>query len=134
MRLLSILLLSCLSLIGQAETPKDQFANIQELKQWAEKNSWGGCSVDVVKHSGTEAVIVRRSYTSGIQSCALSVFIYEKAGLLEALKLRAFHGYWIDFKQRGDLITLDSYDQVKGKPFEILQFSITSLALQSFEK
>ena len=134
MRLLVITLFSWLSLLGQTESSKIVFSNIQELKHWADANSWGGCRVDVVNHSGAEAVIVRRSHTSGIQSCSLSVFVKGKGGLIEALMLRGYHGYWIEFKQQGDSITLESFDQFNNKTFEILRFSIASLGLQSFEK
>lgn len=134
MRPLQILLVSCLPLIGQVTPSPKSFANLQELKHWAEKNSWGGLEIDEIKHAGVEAVIVRRSSTSGITTCSLSVFIKGSTGLIEALKLREYAGYWIGFSQKGDSVTLFSNEINSAKQFEIMRFSISSLALQSFEK
>ncbi len=133
MKLAILLLLISLPVLSQTSSidveRKLTFPTTQALKHWAEKEYFGGGFVDLVTNDGIEVAIARRSFTSGIPTCALSVFVKSEEGWEEALKLRTYRGRWFDFTQDGDMVFIRD-DKSKA---EVLRFSIAQLSLQPFE-
>lgn len=133
MKLVTLLFMLTLSLQCQSQSVAIEhdlsFPNTPALKHWAEKEFFGGGQIDFIADKGKEIVIVRRSFTSGIATCAFSVFIKSTDGWQEGLKLRTYHGYWLDFSQNGDNVVVLEHENKS----EILNFSIAGLTLQKFQ-
>lgn len=133
MKLAILLLLMSLPVLSQTSSidveRKLIFPNTQALKLWAEKEYFGGGFVDLVTNDGMEVAIARRSFASGIPTCALSVFVKSAEGWEEGLKLRTYRGRWLDFTQDGDTVFVRDH---KSK-VEVLRFSIAQLSHQPVE-
>jgi hypothetical protein len=125
MKLLSLLIALALALptFASAPTATRSFENVDEIRNWAKTESFGGSEVDIVKHGDVEAAIVRRSFTSGVQSCVLSVFVKDKKAWVEAIGLRPFWGTWLGFKQSEDIVSVTVGKEAR----EVLRFSISEL-------
>jgi hypothetical protein len=96
-------------------------ADIAAIKTWAEKSSWGGHSVDVFKSGDEEAVAVQRSFTSGLLTSGLVVFIRIERHWEPGIIFRTVTGYTYKFSQDGDYVHLRS--SLSGK--ELGGFSIS---------
>jgi hypothetical protein len=108
------------------ESPAPHFSDVAGIKAWAEKESRGGFDVNVFTWKGHEAVVVRRSFTSGIQTCALAVFVQGEKGWEEGLRLRTFDFTWLGVVQDGDSVLIRD---AKTERF-LTQFSISGLSLK----
>lgn len=93
------------------------------VEEWAAKESFGGHSIAQISWKSCEVLIVRRSFTSGVESCRLSVFVREKDAWVEALTLRPFWGTWLEVQHEDDSVRILTSRTKR----EILRFSIGAL-------
>jgi hypothetical protein len=100
-----------------------KLADVPAIKFWAERNSWGGSTVDVLKSAEAEVVAVQRSLTSGLLTTGLVVFVRIDGHWEPGLILRTVTGYTYRLVQDGDYVHLRS--SLSGK--EIGGFSISGL-------
>lgn len=106
-----------------AMPPVREFASVDEIRKWAAEESFGGSQVDVVSDGDAQVAIVRRSHTSGVQSCSLSVFSKDESRWIEALSLAPVWGAWLDYVQTEDAVSV----KVGKDHREVLRFSISEL-------
>jgi len=98
-------------------------ADVAAIKTWAEKSSWGGSSVDVLKSGNVEVVAVQRSFTSGLLTSGLVVFIRIERHWEPGIIFRTVTGYTYKFSQDGDYVRLSS--SLSGK--ELGGFAISAI-------
>jgi hypothetical protein len=92
------------------------------IRAWGEKTSFGGNEIDELKFDGQQAVIVRRSFTSGVETCGLTVFVPTRRGWLPALTVDVFD-LWLKVSQDGDIIHIVN----SSSKAEVARFSIAQL-------
>jgi hypothetical protein len=97
-------------------------ADIPAIQAWAEQHSFGGCSVDVFKSGEAEVVAVQRSFTSGLLTSALVVFVRIDDHFEPGLVFRTVTGYMYRLVQDGDYVHVRN---TSGK--ELSGFSISSI-------
>jgi hypothetical protein len=94
------------------------------VRSWAEKSSFGGNQVEVLTAGKRQVIATRRSFTSGVPSCALTVFVPVAKGWSPGLTLGDVWNGWLVLEQKGDLVrVVDARD--KG---EVARFSIAALS------
>lgn len=96
--------------------------NLKAIKTWAESTSWGGAEVDTFEFSGHEVVVVRRSFSSGVETCGLTAFVPIKRGWVPCLNIDVSN-VWLTVNQDGDSIHVTT----SSKHAEIARFSIAEL-------
>ena len=99
------------------------FADLAAIRSWAQHESWGGNHVDVLKFGGREVVVVRRSFTSGLMTCGLNVFVPADGGWEPSLALRPVAGFLLKVTQDGDAVRI--LNSKTGT--EVASFSIAGL-------
>jgi len=101
---------------------------VKAIKAWA-ASSWGGSVVDEFSSGKRSVVVVRDQYTSGVESCRLTVFVRDAKKWKVGLKLRDVWGSGLDLKQDGDIILIKH----SKSGAEIARFSISWLSMQDGE-
>ena len=132
MNIATIVIVSFLSAAGtravaEATLP-GPFADVKAIKAWA-SDSWGGSVVDEFSSGKRSVVVVRDQYTSGVESCRLTVFVRDAKKWKVGLKLRDVWGSGLDLKQDGDIILIKH----SKSGAEIARFSISGLSMQDGE-
>jgi hypothetical protein len=120
---MAILLLIALPLLSQERPSPMKFKDITVMKTWAHNH------VLQFSHKGHDVAVATRSYTSGIQSGEIWVFVRSSSGWSEALKTRCFYMDYPLASQDGDTVSLVLQETKK----EVLRFSIASLVIQTKE-
>lgn len=122
-----------LTIVGAASLLADtitnvpvSFSSLKVLQEWGERNSWGGCQVDVLASGTNRIAILRRAFTSGVHSCEFSVYVEYNERWDEALRLGVYWNDQLELKQRDDVVTVSSLNAKK----EVIRFSISSLCQQ----
>ena len=105
----------------RAQAPAS-LADLEAIRAWAKSTSWGGAEVDAFKSDGREVIVVRRSFTSGIESCGLTVFIPTKLGWTPGLSVDVAN-FWLNVSQNGDAILIAN----SSSKAEVARFSIAQL-------
>jgi hypothetical protein len=104
--------------------------DIAAIRAWAEKASWGGHEVDVFKSDGRQVAVARRSFTSGVETCGLTVFVPTSRGWEPGLTLDVT-GFWLKVSQEGDSIrTVNSNSKAEVARFSVAQLQANK-ALQT---
>jgi hypothetical protein len=96
--------------------------DVKAIRTWAEKASWGGHEVDVFKSDGRQVVVVRRSFTSGVETCGLAVFVPTSRGWEPSLTLDVTD-FWLKVSQEGDSIRIVN----SNSKAEVARFSVAQL-------
>jgi hypothetical protein len=129
MNIATIVIVSFLSAAGtraaEEATLPGPFADVKAIKAWA-SGSWGGSVVDEFSFGKRSVVVVREQYTSGVESCRLTVFVRDAKKWKVGLKLRDIWGSGLDLNQDGDIILIKH----SKSSAEIARFSISSLSMQ----
>ncbi len=97
--------------------------SVEDIRKWAAENSWGGSTVDSFTSNGLRVAIARRAFTSGVETCALTVFAEGKDGWLPRMEIHKIWGAWLDVKQSGDTIEIQNSRTKK----EVARFAISEL-------
>jgi hypothetical protein len=132
MNIATIMIVSLLSAVGTPAAAEEvlpgPFPDVTAIKAWA-SSSWGGSVVDEFSSGKRSVVVVRDQYTSGVESCRLTVFVRDAKKWKVGLKLRDVRGYGLDLKHDGDEVIIKH----SKSGAEIAKFSISALAIQDSE-
>ncbi len=112
---------------GASTNEPVSFSSLKALQEWGAKGSWGGGRVDVFTSGTNRVAVVRRAFTSGVESCELRVFADRGKEWSEALRLGAYWGDWLQVSQADDLVSV-AFPNPKNR--ELVRFSISGLCLQ----
>jgi hypothetical protein len=128
-----VALLGGVSIVSAAAPPNygdvpAVLADIPAIRSWAERNSWGGNSVDVLKSGENEIALVQRSFTSGLLTNGLVVFVRIGRQWEAGLILRTVTGYTYKIVQDGDTVRLKN----SASGVEVGSFSISTIARDYF--
>ncbi len=102
-----------------AAFPKS-FKSESELKHFAETSTWGGGYMERIPFKSMTLIVVRRSYTSGVETSDLGIYsarMTEHAGLIGHCS-HIYHSH-IDYKIDGDVITFKTKDYL-GKDSKVI--------------
>jgi hypothetical protein len=98
-------------------------SDIKAIEFWAEATSFHGVAqVDEFEFGGHEAVVARRSFTSDVETCGLTVFVPARHGWIPSLSIDLTH-FWLMVNQDGDWIHLTN----SSSKAEVARFSIAQL-------
>lgn len=103
--------------------PPATFKDIPAITDWAEKNSWGGHQVEVLSSGTCKVAVVRRSITSGVQTCLLDVLVQDGGEWKDGLHFGIANGAWFHLVQAGDMVMVIN----SRSGAEVSRFSIVDL-------
>lgn len=128
--LVSLLIVSAAAIAASEKEPPHAFADVFAVSDWAKKESFGGFHIDVISHDGKEALIVRRSFTTGTPSCDLLVYVKANDQWSEALRLRPYWGDLLEFAEKDGEIVVS----LRKQKLEVVRFSFSGLSPLAFNK
>ncbi len=126
MKIIHLIILAT-SILGSsqllASEDESGFPDIETLEAFA-RSSWGGGEIELLENGDDQLAIIRRQFTSGVDSCILSIYTKQKQGWFRAIETNPVSNGYMSFEQDGDTVRFFDTDSNA----EVFRVSISNLS------
>lgn len=109
-----------------ASEDESGFPDTKTLEAFA-SSSWGGGEIDLLANGDDQIAIIRRQFTSGVDSCILSIYTKQIQGWVRAIETNPVSNGYMSFEQDGDTVRFFDSDSKE----EVFRVSISNLSAWS---